>query len=236
MKEQTRENPAILAAAERQMQAWAMTQKLGNQAVHKDQPTLSVARAVSFVTISREAGAGGGEAALLVGQRLGWDVLDKNLLDRVADQFHLPRTMLDLVDETSSNWVYDVLGSWLDHRLVPHEKYVSFLSRVVVNAARHGNCVLVGRGAQFLLPREKVLAVRLIAPEKYRITRIAQQRNISAADARRWMVETDRGRRGFVEQFFHHAIDDPHLYDLVLNTERLKAAGAAGQILAALGR
>jgi hypothetical protein len=233
MKAQTREDPAILAAAERQMQAWAMAQEVGKPAV--DRP-LSAARAVSHVAISREAGAGGGEIAQLVGQKLGWEVLDKNLLDQVADRFHLPRLMLDLVDETKSSWVYDVLGTWMDHKLVPHEKYVAFLSRVMLAAAQHGNCVFVGRGAQFLLPRDNGLAVRIIAPEKCRVERIVRQQNLSLAAAQQWMVETDRARRDFVAEHFHHAIDDPHLYDLTLNTERLEVADAAAQILAALGR
>jgi cytidylate kinase len=233
MKAQTREDPTILAAAERQMHAWAMAQEAGKQAA--DQP-LSPARSVSFVTISREAGAGGSEVARLVGQRLGWEVLDKNLLDRVADRFHVPRRMLDLVDETKSNWVYDVLGTWMDSKLVPHEKYAAYVTRVVQAVARTGGCVFVGRGAQFLLPREKVLAVRIVAPEKFRIARIMQQQNLSAAEGRRWMIETDDGRREFVAEHFHHPIDDPHLYDLVLNTERLEIAGAAALVLAAMGK
>lgn len=233
MKAQTREDPAILAAAERQMHAWAMAQEAGWRT--KDRP-VPAARASSFVTISREAGAGGGEVARLVGERLGWDVLDKNLLDRVASRFHVPRPMLDLVDETKSNWVYDVLGTWMDSKLVPHEKYAAYVTRVVQAVAKSGGCVFVGRGAQFLLPREKVLAVRIVAPEKCRIARIAQQRKLSAAEARRWMIESDRGRRDFVAEHFHHAIDSPHLYDLVLNTERLEIGGAVALILAAMGK
>jgi cytidylate kinase len=230
MKAQTREDPTILAAAERQMHAWAMAQEAGKRTA--DRPS-SPARAVSFVTISREAGAGGSEVARLVGQRLGWDVLDKNLLDQVAGRFHVPRRMLELVDETKSNWVYDVLGTWMDPKLVPHEKYAAYVTRVVQAVAKTGGGVFVGRGAQFLLPREKVLAVRIVAPEKFRVARIMQQRKLSAAKARRWMIETDNGRREFVAEHFHHQIDDPHLYDLVLNTERLEIAGAASLILAA---
>ena len=136
MKAQTREDPTILAAAERQMQAWAMAQESGNRRADRRRPP----QAITFVTISREAGAGGSEVARLVGQRLGWEVLDKNLLDRVADRFHLPHPMLDLVDETKSNWVYDVLGTWMDSKLVPHEKFAAFLGRVVHAAAQHGGC------------------------------------------------------------------------------------------------
>ena len=160
MKEHTREDPTILAAAERQMHAWSLQTELKDRVISGEAES-RVTQALRFVTLSREAGAGGSEIAEQLGQRLGWSVFDKNLLDQVAARFHLPRTTLDLVDETPTNWAYDVLGTWMDRSLVPHEKYVACLSRVVMMAGRRGRAVFVGRGAQFLLPREEVLAVRL---------------------------------------------------------------------------
>jgi hypothetical protein len=236
MKDHTREEPGILAAAERQMHAWAMLKERADRAVHQEVEPEATRRALRFVTISREAGAGGGEIGGRVGQRLGWEVFDKNLLDRVADRFHLPRIMLDPVDETHSNWVYDVLGTWMDRKLVPHEKYVACLTRVVQTAARCGHAVFVGRGVQFLLPRPDLLAVRIIASPKYRIRKIVETRGGSEADARRLMVELDEGRREFVKKFFHHDIADPHNYDLVINVDRCGTAGAVEQILTAVGK
>jgi len=234
MKEQTRENPKILAVAERQMQAWAMNTEIADREVTRKLHQAHTVEKKCFLTISREAGAGGSEVAAIVGQQLGWEVLDKNLLDRVADRFHHDRTMLNLVDETRSNWVYDVLGTWMDRSVIPHETYVSQLSRIILAAARQSNFIFVGRGARFLLPREKVLAVRLVAPEGFRLKRIMQSTKLGETEARRYMHELDQGRREFVRRFFHHDITDPHLYDLVINTERLGIEGAAEEIIAAL--
>jgi cytidylate kinase len=236
MKEQTREDPTILAAAERQMQAWALQKDLNDRAdIHGDQ-SRSTGRILRFVTISREAGVGGSEIAQNVGQRLGWNVFDKNLLDQIASRFHLPRPMLDLLDETRDNWAYDVLGTWLDHKLVPHDKYVALLSRVVLMVSRRGPAVLVGRGAQFLLPRHELLAVRLIASPKYRVEQIMARLGTNEAAARRRMSELDQGRREFVERYFHHDGADPHLYDLVINVEQLGKAVAVAEILTAIER
>ncbi len=236
MKEQTREEPGILAAAERQMHAWALSQEQEERAFHHEAEGRLASQALKFVTISREAGAGGGEIGRCVGERIGWEVFSKNLVDQIADRFHLSRLMLDLVDETHPSWVYDVLGSWMDHRLVPHEKYVACLSRVVLAIARRGPAVFVGRGAQFLLPRKELLAIRVVASLPYRIRQIMEKRGVSASDARRYMAELDKGRAEFVEQFFHRDIADPHQYDLVINVDRLGKAGAVREILAALGR
>lgn len=122
MKEQTREEPKIVAAAERQMQAWARSQEIADRTRRVDPGMARAGRLGQFITVSREAGAGGGEIAELVGQKLGWEVLDKSLLDQMADRFGLSRPMLELVDENTADWAYDVLGAWLDRKIIPHGK------------------------------------------------------------------------------------------------------------------
>ncbi len=236
MKEHTREDPKILAAAERQMRTWTLLQELADRtssARRVDQPH---ERLGDYITISREAGAGGSEIACLLGQNLGWEVLDKNLVARVADRFHLSRKMLEAVDETQFNWAYDILGAWLDPRIIPHEKYVVHLGQVLLAAAQRGKVVLVGRGAQFLLPRDQGLAVRIIAPEKYRLRHVMEEHRLGEAQARQFIAETDRGRREFVMRFFHHDITDPHLFDLTIQVDRLGPVAAAEEIAAAYSR
>lgn len=233
MKEQTREEPKIVAAAERQMRAWSLCQEAAQRAPQSRRIDQPHAQLGEYITISREAGAGGGEIAKRVGQALGWEVLDKGLVDCVAQRSRLPRSVLELVDETEPSWAYDVLGAWLDPQIIPHQKYVVHLCRVILAAARRGNVVLVGRGANFLLPRSQGLAVRIIASEKYRLHQIVAGHGFAEAQARRYMAEVDRGRRDFVMRFFHHDITDPHLFDLVIQADRLGPGGAAEAIVAA---
>ena len=236
MKDQTREDPKIIAAAERQMQAWVRTAEIEGRAIAEEGPQRLADRLGRYLCISREAGAGGSDIAQLVGQELGWEVLDKNLVDRVAERFQLSRSMLEQVDETPSSWIWDVLGTWMDQKIITHDKYVARLGRVVLAAVRHGSVVLVGRGAQFLLPREKGLAVRIIAPLKYRIAEIVRREGVSQTDASRVIEETDLGRRDFVLSYFQKDIDDPHLYDLVINVEQIGPAAAVEQIVAVVSR
>jgi hypothetical protein len=227
--------PKIAADTERKMREWVREQEIEERSIH-DRASPGACRPCSYITISREAGVSAGIIARRVGQILGWEVFDKNLLDRIADRFHLSRMMLDLVDETPGNWVYDVLGTWMDNKIIPHEKFVHFLTRVVTGVARRGKCVIVGRGARFILPAENGLGALLIASPQYRVEQIRQQQNLSLADARRWMNHIDQGRREFVRRFFHHNVDDPHLYDLVLNVEHLGVEGAAEEIVAAMNQ
>jgi cytidylate kinase len=171
--------------------------------------------------------------AATVGRKLGWEVLDKNLLDQIADRSRLSRPMLELVDETDASWAYDLVGGFLDPKIVPHEKYLVHVGRAIRAAARRGNVVFVGRGAQFLLPRESGLAVRIIASPAYRVARIVQRLGCDEAKARHYLGKVDHGRKELVEKFFHRDIADPELYDLVLHVDRLGLATAADLIVEA---
>lgn len=234
MKESViREVPQIAAATERKMQAWTFSQDIAERVRESHRVDQSHRPLGSFITLSREAGAGGSEVALAVGRRLGWEVFDRNLLDCVAQRFRLSRDMLEHVDETGSHWAYDVLGSFIEPRIVPHAKFVVYLTQVVLAAARRGNVVFVGRGAQFILPHGQGLAARIVAPLKYRLEHVERLHGLDEAAARHFIERTDQGRHEFAQNFFQHDIADPHLYDLVINVERLGLEGAVEQILAA---
>ncbi len=139
----------LAAFAEKKMRTWARFQETAAGAASHHQVGPSQAEGVCYVAISREAGAAGAVVARLVGERLGWEVYDRNLLDQIAERYKESRLMLDLVDETANNWVYDVLGTWMDRQIIPHEKYFVQLSRMIQVLARAASAVFVGRGRSF---------------------------------------------------------------------------------------
>jgi cytidylate kinase len=86
-------------------------------------------------------------------------------------------------------------------------------------AARHKSNVFVGRGAQFFLPRERGLAVQIVAPMEQRVQKISEREQVPEGTALRRLMKRDRERREFVRQHFDQDVTDPHLYDLVINLE-----------------
>jgi len=234
MKETTREEPKIVAAAEHQMQTWVHQQASQTQDIETRRARELAGSIQPYVAISRETGAGGSRIARALGERLGWDVLDRSLLDRMAERFHLSHIMLRLVDEAPTNWVRDVLGTWMDRRIIPTEKYLTRMTCVVLAAARQASIIAVGRGMRFLLPPEKGLSIRVVAPLEYRLERVMERERLGESHARYQIEQRDRGRREFVARHFHRDVDDPLLYDLVVNVERLGHEGAVRQIVTAM--
>ena len=141
--------------------------------------------------------------------------------------------MLDVVDETPSDWGHDVAGASTDRKVVPHDKSATQLSQAILEVSKHGNAVFVGRAAQFILARPEVLAVRIVASEKYRIMQITAHTGVAEAAAYQSIHAQDEARRDFVQRFFHHDLTDPHLFDLVINVERCGQDGAVNLVLAA---
>ena len=142
----------------------------------------------------------------------------------MAKHRQLPAEMLQSVDETNSNWLVEVFGKWIDQHLVTQAEFVVHLGQIMLLAARHASTVFVGRGVQFILPREQGLAVRLIAPWPRRVARVMEVRGLGKEEAERYIVRCDEGRRNFVKRYFRQDLDNPRLYDLVINVERLTIA------------
>jgi hypothetical protein len=227
------ENRNVIEAAERQMQRWQLLQQ-AQKDVAPPPNAENLAGIGPYLAISREAGAEGSQIARLVGEAVGWEVLDRELLECLAERYHTSPAVLDLVDETTTNWITELFGNWINPQSVSQLQYVIRLSRVILMAARAGKVIFVGRGAQFLLPWDRGLNVRLIAPLKHRLRQIMERRHLGFEEARDYVERTDRGRQEFARNYFHHDVADPHLFDLVLNVEKLGPDRAARMIVEAL--
>jgi cytidylate kinase len=221
---------AIAPIADQQVRRWALALQVAGR-LDPEPTAAGLADALRpYVSISREAGAGGSEIGHLVAKRLGCDCLDNQVLTYMAERYGTPESLLHLVDERTSGGLYETFRLWLDGRTITQDEYVTRLGQVAALAARQGSAVFVGRGIQFLLPRDRGLAVRIIAPLDQRVARTMERRKLDRDAARLSIREADHGRAFFVRRHFHAEVADPALYDLVVNVGRLDFRTAADLI------
>lgn len=202
---------------------------------HSQQTVTSVQPGIGpYLLVSRETGAGGSQIARHVAQRLGWDILDKEILDSLASEYGTPAAVLDVVDEKAPSWLADLLNGWIEGHGFSQLTYLHRLRRLFNLAAQRGNVVIVGRGAKFILPRRTGLSVRVIAPLAFRVEQIILRQGLSATRAREFVERADRQRNAFVKRYFHQNVADPHVHDLVVNVENLGQNDAVDLIVGAL--
>jgi cytidylate kinase len=166
-------------------------------------------------------GAGGSQIAINVAKRLGWDHLDKEIIETLASHYGTPRVVLDAVDEKKIGWFADLLNGWVEGHGFSQLSYVNRLGRLFNMAAKSGNVVIVGRGAKFLLPKAAGFSVRIIAPMEFRVEQIVLRQGVTVQEARKLIQESDADRKAFIKTFFHHDVADPHLHDLVINIKQV---------------
>jgi cytidylate kinase len=135
------------------------------------------------VTIAREYGSGGGEIGRRLAEILGWELVDRKILERVAAIGKIDPAWAEAADEQSCAWWERVLrgfrydgpeglqGSFADAG-VDRDGLQRFTARVITEAARASHCVIVGRCAQCVLrDYPRALHVLVWAPLAERLER-----------------------------------------------------------------
>lgn len=186
------------------------------------------------VAISRQAGSRGADIAREVGQLLDWPVYDHELLNRIAEEKGLTARMLKGLDERPVGWLEQAIQSLVSPHGSLDGRYLTGLLQVLATLSKAGHCVIVGRGASHVMPTETTLSVRVLAPRSSRVAHIQKQKNLSQAEAERWVDEHDQKRMSFVKRHFHADPADPEHYDLVLNSKRLSPHDCATMIVQAV--
>jgi cytidylate kinase len=200
------------------------------------QPALSASPTARFqnICVSREAGAGAGLLAKLIGQNLGWKVYDEDLVEAIAHRMGSPIEEVRALDELAPSMVQDWLLPLREEYYAPQEAYLDHLAKMIEAIGRAGESVLVGRGAGFMLPRDTTLSIRVIAPLKVRAQRLAERMGVSPRTAKRAARELDRRRAAFDRTMHRANPNDPHNFDLVLNTDSLGLEIAAELVTSAV--
>jgi cytidylate kinase len=216
---------SIEKLTEEQLRKWHFSQT---------ERTRSAPRPIPIVTISREPGSGGRIIGEKVAERLGYDLFHQEVLHEMARSANVSASLVATLDEKGLNVLEEWVASLVDSRHLWPDQYMKHLMKVVGTIGRHGQAVLIGRGANYILPPELRLSVRVIAPFEFRARQVAQLHGIPVAEARRRISKTDAERRAFVRKYFHADVAAPEAYDLLINTATLALDSAIDAICGAL--
>jgi len=182
------------------------------------------------ITISREPGSGGRIVATELGKKLGLDVFHQEIINEMAESAQVSSRILETLDEKGLSVLDEWITSLVDNRHLWPDQYLRHLMKVIGTIGKHGSAVIVGRGANFVLPSEGRIRVRIVAPLDFRVENVSSNFGVSAEDAKRRIIRTESQRRAFIRKYFNADITDPINYDLVLNTGTLSIEDAVNAI------
>jgi len=192
-------------------------------------------KTLPVITLSREPGSGGKLVAKAVAERLGLDLFDQALINAMAENADTTTRVIRTLDERSLSMIADWVSAAISERHLWPDEVSRVLMRVIGTIGRHGKAIIVGRGANFVLPPENRFRVRIIAPLEMRVNRVAETYGVTKKEAKRRVLRTESDRRAFVRKYFYSDIGDPANYEMILNTGTLSFESAVAAICSAIG-
>jgi cytidylate kinase len=188
---------------------------------------------VPVITISRDPGSGGNILGQKLSDSLGFTLFHQEVIQKMAESSKVSTQLLETLDERGLSTLEDWINSLVDRRHLWPDQYLRHLLKVIGTLGKHGRAVLIGRGANFLLPSENRFAIRVIAHRDIRIANVASEFGLSTEEATRRILRTESNRKAFIRKYFNADIEEPVSYDLIVNTGTLKMDAAAEGVKAA---
>lgn len=203
------------------------------------------------VTVSRQYASGGGEIAQRVAEKLGAELLDRELIHEVAQRLGLPEDVVIEHDERGETIIARLVNalrvSYPDASSPPdlfetpgdfpdlsNRAYVQVIEQVIQEAARSDNGVIVGRGSQFVLRNHpRTLHVHVYAPFDLRVQAIMVQQSVPRNEAERVVRDFDGARARYARHFYHADWQGPEHYHLLVNAGTLERELATDLIVTA---
>jgi cytidylate kinase len=189
---------------------------------------------IPVITVSKEPGAGGNILAQKIAERLDLDLFNRDIIREIAESAKISASVIETLEKERLSGVEDFISSLVNKHYLYPGLYLEHLMKVVCTIAEHGRAVIVGRGANFILPPEKRFRVRMVAPVDVRIKNISRRFGVSSDEAKRRIIQRESRRSAFVRQSFNADISDPIHYDLTINTGNLSIESAVEAVIGAM--
>jgi cytidylate kinase len=171
---------------------------------------------MSVVAVSENMGSLGIEIGQALAASLGYQFAERDIISKAADRFG--------VDVARLSHAVEERPTLVDRLNTAQRRFAQYVEATVQEMAARDDIVLVGLASTIILAgMPHTLRVRVTAPEGRRAERVAQAQGLDPTAALDFVRQSDRERGGRVWFLYHVDLENPLLYDLVINTARLEA-------------
>ncbi len=178
----------------------------------------------TIITISREFGSGGRSIGRLVAERLGYRFYDRELVNKVAERSGFSPEFVEESGEYASarSSLLFALATASQHSvngLSTHDRLYITQTKVIEELAQEGNCVIVGRCADYVLrERKDCLHVFICSDMESRAKHILERYGESDKSPIKRLTEKDQKRKVYYKNYTGRPWGQAQNYDLCLNS------------------
>lgn len=194
-----------------------------NENEEKEQTAVTYGKNV--IAIGRQFGSGGHDIGKALAEKLGYDFYDAEIIQMTAGTTgYLPEFVKKNEEIMTNSLLYDLVNQMylnIDRQdEAPKDKIFEAECQVIRNLAKKGNCVIVGRCADYVLRNSgNCLKVFFSAPLVSRIRRVAQRQNITEGEAKATLQKNEKLRADNYRYYTRRMWGAAGNFDLSLNTD-----------------
>ncbi len=186
-----------------------------------------------IITIGREHGSNGHLIAAGLAEELDYRCLDKEIVDRAAEDSNFNKAILASYDEKRiSPYFTDTphyMGMGEGFRLSTQIAAAQF--DAIRALAETGDSVFVGRCADYVLrSRSDLLRVFIMAPLDFRIRTMMDRQGLTEDQARKLIRQVDKDRSSYYKYYTDQIWGEIDNYDLCINSAVTGVDGAVKAI------
>lgn len=179
----------------------------------------------TIITISRETGSGGHTIGVMLAKKLGYQLYDEEIATQVSKETGMKEDMiLENGEFMSDDMFLDFAAGFIPFSRkepIPFEEIEKKESTMIQKIAKEGNCIIVGRGADFILKDDKkAFHVFIHADMDHRVKRVQRHDQVSGEEERirRELMVKDRSRKAYYHYFTNREWGNVGNYHMTLDT------------------
>jgi hypothetical protein len=182
------------------------------QPKRKQVGTVKIAPPICF---SRKIGGGALEIANILAEKLKFPVVDREILQHIAEHANLSKETIEFFDERYPGKLAELAAMLFGEKSFIMSDYIRNFFSAVFTLADRGSTIFVGRGTHLILPRDRVLAVRIICSNAHRIKRLTKMLDVEETEAEKLVGQIDKEQRVLKKR--HSGKKTPRHTNLILS-------------------
>lgn len=184
------------------------------------------------ICFSRKIGSGVLEIADILAEKLQYRVADRELLDYMAKDIKISKDTIAFFDERYPGKMSELASMLFGEKSFIMSDYIQNFISALFTFADMGSTVFVGRGIHLILPRDRVLAVRVICSDRTRISRLAKILDLEEKEVQKILNHSDKEQSEFFKKAFGKKDASPYEFDIVINSDFITSPEGAAEIVA----
>jgi len=219
------EKPSAADLADRYVRQWDQEQqKMGMEGIRPE---------ILFPTVcfSRIIGVGAVEIADILAKKIGYRVVDRQILEHITNEIKLSSITTAAFDKRYPGKMSGYLSLLFKKTSFPDNDYNRHLFATILAIAGLGPTIFIGWGTHLVLPRERVMAVRFVCSKAYRIQRLAAILNVGEQEIERKLEDFNLKQSYYYKKIFNLEKASTQEFDLVINCDYIQDPQWAAEIV-----